>query len=227
MDNSYILHETPLAVVIASGFKRPSANSGTGALIQVWILRKDLHPVEAVKSGAASAVCFDCPLSGNGCYVNLLRGPAPVWNKYRRGEYKLLRLQDYKRAFGGKLVRFGAYGEPVLIPPTMVSAIADLAAGWTGYTHQWRNPALQHYRRWFMASTDKTDYLEAQAMGWRTYTVSREQIAGQMICPKSHEFEAARGYRLTCADCKLCCGNARKARSIQIAPHGAQAKKVA
>jgi len=41
----YILEETENTVVIATGFLRPSQNTGTGPMIQVYILYRHSNPV--------------------------------------------------------------------------------------------------------------------------------------------------------------------------------------
>lgn len=223
--NGYILHESGLHVAIATGFRQKSKNPKTGNTIQVWILVKPVNPIEAVMMGQDREICLDCGLRGNlgrgrGCYVNLGRGPLPVWKKYMQGGYPVLAPDQYAGAFAGRFVRFGAYGEPVLLPWRIVKAIAEACAGWTGYTHQWRQPWMQAYKRYFMASTTEANREEAEKLGWRTFTVSERKLDGAMVCPASQEFEAVRGYKLSCIDCGQCAGLSRKGRSVQIQPHG-------
>jgi hypothetical protein len=152
------------------------------------------------------------------CYVRLEQAPLSIWKAYHNGRYRFLPTSEYKAFFGGRKVRFGAYGEPVKIPFAIVSAIvAASAPGHTGYTHQWRNPAYQAYRAFFQASTTDRDDMDAIAMGWRTFCVSAVAIPGHIVCPASAE----RGHKVTCADCGLCGGlTARSARSVTIRPHG-------
>ena len=52
---------TPVMLVL-TGLRRPSTNSKTGPMVQSWILREDMHPLEAVKTGADSSICGSCPL---------------------------------------------------------------------------------------------------------------------------------------------------------------------
>jgi hypothetical protein len=55
--NGYILYQGPSAidgkpiVVIATGFASKSNNGKTGDMIQTWIIRQDIAPHLAVKSG--------------------------------------------------------------------------------------------------------------------------------------------------------------------------------
>ena len=41
----------PVAL-IATGFRRPSRNDKTGPMIQTWILRRDIHPIQAINKCA-------------------------------------------------------------------------------------------------------------------------------------------------------------------------------
>ena len=49
-------------VCIATGLKAPSKNPKTGTMVQTWILREDVAPHKAQKTGEDSSVCGDCPL---------------------------------------------------------------------------------------------------------------------------------------------------------------------
>ena len=62
--NGYVLWEgaSPLdqapIVVIAT---MNSSNVKTGNMIQTWILRSDINPVQAVNDGNDYSICGDCP----------------------------------------------------------------------------------------------------------------------------------------------------------------------
>jgi hypothetical protein len=88
---------------------------------------------------------------GKKCYVILHQAPLSVWKCYKRGRYA--RLIDLER-FRNRVVRFGSYGEPVLIPLPIMRAIVSVSADHTGYTHQWRESWAQGYRDFLMASTN-------------------------------------------------------------------------
>src|SRR5262249_30762230 len=165
-----------------------SENVKTGNMIQIWILNRAASPVESVRNGGDINVCFDCPHRGaNGfqdrtCYVNVAQGPNAVWGSYRNGKYPYLPMQQYGRVFSGRSVRFGAYGEPILIPLAIVRAIVTVANGHTGYTHQWRKSEYRAYRRFIMASCDSTaDYAAAKRQGWRTFRV---RTANSALLPR-------------------------------------------
>jgi hypothetical protein len=48
-------------VVIATGFKRSSANPKTGDMLRTWILRRDVAPFAAIHNGADVSRAFDGP----------------------------------------------------------------------------------------------------------------------------------------------------------------------
>jgi hypothetical protein len=49
-------------VCVATGFRSPSDNPKTGPMVQTWIMREDVAPHTAQKTGEDSSVCGDCPL---------------------------------------------------------------------------------------------------------------------------------------------------------------------
>ena len=227
-NTGYILHETSDFVVIVT---TKSRNRKTADMKQIWILARNVSPVAAVKSGQDELVCFDCQHRGiNGakrtCYVNYGQAPNSIWEKYQRGGYPVLSPADYASVFGSMPVRFGAYGEPVLIPVDIMAAIARVCGKRTGYTHQWRRPEYQVYREYLMASCDSEhDFTFARAMGWRTFRVRGTYdalLANEIICPASDEGN----HKTTCERCGLCDGartnDARK--NIAIIVHGIGSK---
>jgi hypothetical protein len=208
-----------------------TANRKTGDMVQIWFLLRDIHPVAAVKDGSDFAtVCRDCPFaSGKGCYVNVGQAPAAVWKAFHRGAYPFLPPGEYGRVFSGRRVRFGAYGNPTLLPLVLVDRIARISDGWTGYFHDWKsNPQAAEYGRYFMASTETASSLrQAITAGFRVFHVSPQKPAGAIEC-----LSDARG--MTCAECRLCNGrfgsagapfrpvSERQRPSIWINPHGSR-----
>lgn len=221
----YTLHSDATITVIAT---MNSANVKTGDMVQVWILRTDMNPVEAVKTGDDSAICGTCVHRGdkeNGrkrsCYVNVGQGPNSVWKAFTRGNYPLLPLSEYSRVFGGRAVRLGAYGDPAVMPRVIVETICRVASRHTGYTHQWRTN--EWIKAFCMASCDTVaDYKEATANGWRTFRVSVGMTPqnGEILCPASEQG----GYKTQCAKCGLCNGASEATRkNIYIPVHGSGA----
>ena len=215
---------TPL-VVLATGFDKASANGKTGDEIQTFILRADMDPMTALKSGGDTAICFDCPhraktSGGTGaCYVRVYHAPLSTWRAHQRNGS----MPFDPAKFAGRKVRIGSYGDPAAVPMHVWHAIAGTADGVTGYTHQWRTtPELSAY---CMASVDDPSHARvARAAGFRSFIVrgaDAPKPAGAVICPASAEA----GKRTTCASCMQCGGTSggRKA-DITIIAHGSTAR---
>lgn len=225
--NGYIISETGNVAAIVTGTARPSKNPKTGPMLQIWILRMDINPIVAVKMGLDSEICLTCPQGpgaknagrNRSCYVRTGDAPLAVWKAYKAGRYPHLTLDAIPSVFSGKSVRFGAYGEPVLIPFPVVRAIAAVAANWTGYTHAWRNRLFGAYRAYFMASCDtRQDRQDATDAGWRYFGIGPViDKAREVICP-------AVSGKTSCDKCGLCKGSALRAKSVTIPPHGAGAR---
>jgi hypothetical protein len=223
--NGYVIHETQQIVCIATGFETPSQNIKTGDMIQIWILLKSMSPVDGVKSGADELICSGCSLRRNPvtgdrpCYVNVGQAPLGIWKAWKRGAYPTLTSYE---VFAGRAVRFGAYGNPTMIPLPIVKLIAAQASNWTGYTHEWRGALFQGYAPFLMASADSAILAaEAQALGWRTFRVTHnaaELMGSEMVCVNE-----TKGVQ--CDRCSLCAGGGKRAKSIVITVHGPSAAK--
>lgn len=205
-------------LVVASA---QNGNRKIGEMLQLWIMPA-VSPIDAVKSGADSAVCGDCPHRGDGqgrqrsCYVEWWRSVSNIWQGHTRAE-RVTPAVFAERARGLQL-RIGAYGDPVAVPEQVWEPMLATAGGWTAYTHQWRW-APASFRRWCMASVETPEEMRlAQARGWRTFRVSGgsdlHTFQGlEVVCP--HE---TRG--VTCDRCELCRGASHPAKSIVITVHG-------
>ena len=214
----------PFAVIAILG---KSANKKTGNMIQIYIILDSMKATDSIRTGDDEAVCGDCPLRGllgkvRTCYVNLGQGPRSVFEGYQRGIYPDYEPSIHDELFMDRYIRFGAYGEPVLIPVELVEHLATLAAGHTGYSHQFGKPQFQVFRKYFMASTHtESDRRRAESLGWRWFNTvtSDERLPGAIVCPASAEA----GKRATCAECRACNGshgdNDRR-KNIQIQIHG-------
>jgi hypothetical protein len=217
-------------VVIATGFTKKSDNEKTGNMIQTFILRSDMHPSEAVKTGADVANCGDCkhrPSLGGACYVRVSNAPGAVWRCFERGGYRRAERAELAALFAGRPVRLGTYGDPAAAPFAMWQAVASQAAFTTGYTHQWRAAQNAPFATILMASADTlAEGVEARAQGFRTFRVrvASETVAPKVefICPASKEA----GYKTNCAACKACGGlDSRAKASPVIIVHGAKARR--
>jgi hypothetical protein len=163
---------------------------------------------------------------GRTCYVRItMGGPAAVWRAYRNGAYLEAPWNTIREALRGRMLRLGSYGDPAAVPAEIWRDLAAVAAGHTGYTHQWRTRS--DLRTLCMASVDSVaEYHEAKAAGWRTFRVrarSATPLANEVTCPASAEA----GHKTTCSACKACGGTSARARAdIVIAAHGAGATRL-
>lgn len=213
-----------------------SDNAKTGAIVQSFIIRADVAPVEALKTGADESICGDCGhrpyLIKTGqsdeppCYVNVGRSVRSVYEAYKRGRYTRADAATIARALAGKIVRLGTYGDPGAAPVTMWAKITRYAAGRRGYTHQWQRADFdaQAWAPLVMASADTIDEAaQANLLGMRVFRVSigLDVQAGEASCPASAEA----GRKATCAKCSLCSGTSIQARDIVIADHAAGHKR--
>ena len=187
-------------------------------MVQIWILLIDQSPIEGVKLGIdADTICKGCPFaSGHGCYVNLGQAPLAVWKAYHNGSYPALKSYS---VFDARDVRFGAYGNPSLIPLEIVKAIRSRAGKTTGYFHDWSaNRKAKSYNRYFMVSTDTLESLEeAKSQGLRVFHASRDKPAGKFVTC----LNVTRGK--TCSACGIC--NGGTGPDIWVPLHGSGAKK--
>jgi hypothetical protein len=200
-------------------------NRKTGPMLQVWILREDVNPVNAVATGDDYSVCGDCPHrkqadGSRSCYVNVGQAPRQIWEAYKRGIYG--KLSDLNPSdIKGKKIRFGAYGDPALISPVLFATLIEHADGHTGYTHQWREPWAQWCKKVFQASCDGfADYAEASTHGWKTYAVipkNTKPYSGK-LCPAT-----AQNSQSQCVTCSLCDG---AKTDIFVEAHGSGAVHV-
>ena len=219
--NGFILHEDSVRVIIATGFSKASDNRKTGDMLQVWILVKACDPVTAIKSGLDRIICGNCRHRGHEvdgkhgvertCYVNEGQAPLQIWKSWKSGNYAPLRSLEL---FTGRKVRFGAYGDPTHLPLPLALAIAGVASGHTGYTHQWRKPSLQGWKTLLMASVDSVaELVIARSMGWSTFRVGSEASTGEQLCASDRD-------GTPCAICLLCKGARGGLESVHIPPHG-------
>lgn len=211
--------------VIATGFDIASANAKTGAMIQTWILREDIGPGAALKTGADYSICGNCKHRGRTCYVMVHWGVTNVWKAARRGKYPDVDRRQLRKVGKDRAVRVGSYGDPAAVPLWVWTSLLRDAKFHTGYTHQWRRPGADRYKDICMASVDTVEeQASASAMGWRTFRVRTSHEAPLpkgVTCPASAEA----GKKLTCEECRACGGLSAKARAdIVIKVHGAPSR---
>lgn len=228
-----------------------SKNEKTGPIVQTWIIRSDIHPNQAIDTGADKSVCGSCPLrglirpaseitdkrkivttptvnKGRSCYVLVQQAPAAIYKAYKAGKYPKLNKRLAKK-MQNKGLRYGSYGDPVSIPIPVWEQLKSYCTGKAepGYTHQWRNPKFAPWRKMIMASTHTVNENElAASKGWRTFrtiTNVNELSPLEIICPASPEG----GFKADCATCGAC--NGRRStedmrRNVAIVAHGSGGK---
>jgi hypothetical protein len=216
-----------------------SNNNKTGDMAQVWIIRSDINPVEAVNAGDDYSICGNCPhrkgensyvdgvltftdKQNRSCYVNTGQAPNSVYKAYKAGRYARDPMcLESRKAVKGRKIRFGAYGDPAIIRPVIVETLIKAAAGHTGYTHQWRQSFADAFKGLFMASVDGAiDYIDASIAGWKTFSVVPKGYKPNNIklCPAT-----VNNSKAQCFTCSLCDG---AKTSIYVEAHGSGAKYV-
>ena len=227
---------SPIALIL-TGLVNPSDNRKTGPMLQTWILRTDIPPVEAIKSDLDSAICGSCVHKGThvdgkrvgrGCYVNAGQAPTNVWASYAAGKYRHVSLEEVSELVAGRAVRLGAYGDPGMVPLSVLHALVDRASTSTGYTHQWRW-IDSGYADVCMASVDtEAERVQAREMGYRCFFVRPENAPNPeraMLCAADRDRNP-----LNCIDCGACAGTkngtVRNAVDVYITAHGTGKKHV-
>lgn len=237
-NQTYIVYEgpslydgNPIVVLVQTG----STNRKTGDMVQTYILRSDIDPITASRTGQDSAICGTCPHMGKPhdgetgqakdrtCYVTLAHGPLGKYKAYKAGRYETVTGHKAIRALGlGRMVRLGTYGDPACVPNYIWESLISAAEGHTAYTHGAVNPMPES----IMTSADSAmQAQQAWGRGERTFRVISgldSLIKGkEVLCPASEEA----GKRTTCESCKLCAGSSVKGKSVAIVAHGTSKRK--
>jgi hypothetical protein len=214
---------------ILFNFQSATKNSKTGDSVQIFML-----PLEWIIEGKVmqddSKICFDCVHSQGkekSCYVRKGLSNLGIGSKVRSLHKKLDSIGEYSKVIESqileicedKIIRFGAYGEPVLLGEDLVYLVTTVAKGWMGYTHQWMKPNFKWAAKYFMASTETVLFNNlAQKLGFRTFfvTAKPEKVPGSVVCPASKEG----GKKVNCNTCLLCSGvKGKGSKNINIAKH--------
>ena len=212
-----VLDGAPIAVIATL----KSSNVKTGDMVQTWIIRSDMHPLEALKQGADSSICGNCvhrQSTGGACYVTVHQAPAAVYRTYKAGKYPTFNLAEHAALFAGRKIRLGAYGDPAAAPYSVWQTITDLCIGHTGYTHQARHKAFDaRIASLCMVSADSPrQATKYQQQGFQTFRVAMagdSLMAGEVEC-------LADSQGLSCLQCGLCDG---RKQSVAITVHGTRA----
>jgi hypothetical protein len=133
-------------VVIATYSDR---NTKTGKVVQTYILRSDIDPREASKTGEDFSICGDCTMrgetttdperkiaKGRRCYVNLGQGVLIVYKSFIKGIYPTANTQKNRNTLGrNRFVRVGTYGDPAAVPSFVWEQLLAEASTFTAYSH--------------------------------------------------------------------------------------------
>jgi len=219
-----------------------SSNGKTGNMVQTYIMRRDMNPMEASKIGEDFSICGNCPHKGiavpddpvakqakeRPCYVILFQGPSNVYKSYVKGNYPVALGHNTIASIGeDKDVRLGTYGDPAVVPSYVWDSLLSKCKSNTAYSHQAMEQDAQYVPEYMMRSADTIEQAQtAWSNGERTFRVAplNTLVKGkEILCPASEEA----GRRTTCQSCKLCGGSKVNAKSILIPAHGNGKKYVA
>lgn len=222
-----------------------SGNVKTGNMLQTHIIRSDVSPMHASKTGADYSVCGDCmhrgtpskdpakkTAEGRTCYVNLGQGPNQVFKAYSAGKYPTATSPEQITRIGaGRMIRLGTYGDPAAVPAAIWDALLAESTGHTGYTHQHNAKQAPDYSRLMFSADNAQEAQQAHAKGYRTFRVIPVQdyatqgkaaiLSNEILCPASKENDKG----VTCSQCKLCTGSTSTGKSIAIVAHGTARNK--
>lgn len=224
-EKGFIIYEGPSVLdgepIVAIATMKTS-NRKTGEMVQVWILRSDINPVEASKQKLDVSICGNCPQrwsNGGACYVNIGQAPNAVYKGYKRGLYPIFDAALHAGRFEGRKIRLGAYGDPAAIPFDVLNTLVSYGIGHTGYTHQAKHKNFDsRYFSLVMASADTPKSAQAlQAQGAKTFRVALE--GDSMFDNEIECLSESKG--LSCIDCMLCDGTKK---NIAIQVHGSRKK---
>ena len=215
-DGPSVLDGKPIVVVATLN----SANAKTGNMVQTWIIRSDVHPLEALDTGEDYSICGTCPHRKRTCYVNVGQAPAAVYRTYKAGKYPTFDPTAHSGLFMGRKVRLGAYGDPAAAPFEVMQQVASLCIGHTGYTHQIAHKAFdKRFLSLCMVSADSPKQAaKYQSMGAKTFRVA---MAGDSLADGEIEC-LADSQGLQCHECGLCDG---QRQNVAITVHGKGASK--
>ena len=209
-----MLDNAPIVVIATMS----TSNSKTGQMVQTWILRADINPVEASKIGQDSSICGNCVhrhYNKGACYVNIGQAPNGVFKGYQRGIYPVFVYDDHAHYFSHRKIRLGAYGDPAAVPFDVMQSIAALGIGHTGYTHQAEHKGFdgRYFELCQVSADTPRQAAKYQKLGAKTFRVA---LAGDALA--NNELECLSDSKgLQCIDCMLCDGSTK---NIAITVHG-------
>ncbi len=206
----------PIAVIATM----QTSNIKTGNMIQVWIIRSDVSPIEASKTGADYSICGSCQhrhYNDGACYVNLGQAPLAIYRSFKKGNYPRFEQPLHGHFFSKRQIRLGAYGDPAAAPFWVMSEMVQRGAGHTAYTHQARHLNFDNrFLEIAMVSADTPKQaLKYHELGAKTFRIALEDdgvLADEVQC-------LSEWAGLDCADCLLCDA---KNQNVVVQVHGSR-----
>jgi hypothetical protein len=215
-----VLDGKPIVVIVTM----VTRNFKTGHMIQVWIMRSDINPVEASQLGEDISICGNCVhrhYNDGSCYVNIGQAPNQIFKGFNRNLYPFFDPSEHSKYFNGRKVRLGAYGDPAAAPFEVMQSIVNLCTGHTAYTHQIKHKNFdKRYLELCMVSADSPKQAQRYQLllGAKTFRVSvigDELLDDELECLNESD-------NIQCIDCGLCDGTQR---NIKINVHGSLASR--
>jgi len=205
-------------------------NTKTGKVLQTYIIRSDISPLDASKNGEDFSICGDCQFRGEvttdpkrkqaknrKCYVNLGQGPTIIYKAYHRGVYPMADCHADRVELGeARVVRLGTYGDPAAVPSWVWDQLLTECESHLAYSHQSGfRPDITMQSADTLAQAN-----EHWSKGSRTFRVidalADIDKVNEILCPASKEA----GRRVQCVKCKLCSGlTSNSKKSIAIVKH--------
>ena len=205
-------------------------------LVQTYTFSRDQYNLATKSKGFGmkrffaldGSNCMDCKFSGNqgsgGCYTHKFNQYVGFLSMLRSIKLDQLtpvtsdKVSEIIELSRDTYVRFGTYGEPSLMPLSIIKSMTESASSWTGYTHQHHKEFAQGYKDYFMASTHTEEESDNRsADGWRSFiALDNGSDADAISCPASKEA----GFVSNCAKCSLCSGAKGKGvKNVKILLH--------
>ena len=217
-EGNSVLDGKPIAAIATLS----SSNVKTGNMVQVWIIRTDINPVEASKLGEDVSICGNCihrHYNKGACYVNIGQAPNAVYKSYIAGKYPKFDYQLHSGHINHRKIRFGSYGDPGAVPFEVLEKFSKLSLGHTAYTHQinHRNFDMRFLELCMVSADSPKPAKKFQSLGAKTFRVAMEGDSldnDEIECKSDSD-------NIQCIDCGLCDG---KSKNIAIAVHGSRSK---
>lgn len=233
-DGPSLYDGAPIVVILLKS--EGKSNIKTGGVIQQYIIRSDVDPMQASRKGLDFSICGNCPHRGTpnpekqsgiadnrSCYVTIHHGALQVYKGYKSGRYSVARtVSDVADFLNGQMLRLGTYGDPASVPYGLNDALISYALAHTSYTHGHTvgDTLGDDAARYSMVSADNVSIAQsAHDKGYRTFRViplhdvGKPLLKNEIMCPNITK-------NIQCIDCRLCNGQLSRGKSIAIIAHG-------